>query len=141
MRPQSVVNFERVVLFSLLLAVVKSFMVWERLMAIVGVNGRSAGFIFATQAITCAIYLVLIWFTSRRGSPAAKWIYVVLAALGMLFGLFRIELEARMYGTPYLAITLIRYVLTAVSIWLLFRKDAKAWFRDGRGRVDTSIFK
>ena len=92
------------------------------------------------QAITYAIYLVLIWFVSRRGRPTAKWIYVVLAALGLLFGLYRIGLDARMFGAPFLVIKFAQYVLTAVSVWLLFREDAKAWFRDGRGSVDASIF-
>ena len=140
MRPQSIVHFERVVLFSLLLGVANTFMIWGTLTSSVATAGMGVGFIVTVQAITLAIYLLLIWFIARKGSPVAKWIYVVLAAIGLLFGLIGIGQVAGLYGTSALVITIVQYVLSAVSIWLLFRPDANAWFSNGRGPVDPSIF-
>ena len=141
MRPPSIVNFERVVLFSILLGVANTFLIWEQLAATVATTGMGTGFIVTVQAVTIAIYLLLIWFISRKGSPVAKWIYVVLAAIGLLFGLIGIGQVASLYGTVSLVITIVQYVLSAVSIWLLFQPDANAWFSDGRGPVDPNVFR
>ena len=134
MRPPSIVTFERVVLLSLALGVLNSFLVWDQAVAAVSATGTGMGpgSIIGIQVVTLALYLLLLWFISRKGSPVAKWIYVVLAVLGLVMGLVGIR-QTMSYGTLPLIISGAQYVLTLISVWLLFRPDAKAYFGDGRG--------
>lgn len=139
MRPASIVNFERVVIFSIVLGLINTVLIWDRLTSAVAVSGMGTSFVVTVQAITIALYLLLIWFISRKGSVVAKWIYVVLAAIGLVFGLLGIGQVAALYGNVALIITIVQYLLTLVSIGLLFRPDANAWFR-GERPSDPSVF-
>ena len=134
MRPPSIVTFERVVLLSLALGVLNSFLVWDQAVAAASATGTGMGpgSIIGIQVVTLALYLLLLWFISRKGSPVAKWIYDVLAVLGLVMGLVGIR-QTMYYGTLPLIISGAQYVLTLISVWLLFRPDAKAYFADGRG--------
>lgn len=140
MRPQSIVNFERVVLASILLGIVNTGLIWDDLQAAVATTGMGTGLVLGIQAVTIGLYLLLIWFISRKGSPVAKWIYVVLCVIGLVFGLLGLGEAARLYGTVPLVITVVQYVLSLVSLWLLFRPDSKTWFSDGRGPADPNVF-
>ena len=135
MRPQSIINFERVVLLSLAFGILSAFLSWDQIQANVAATGFGGGFVIGVQAVTIAVYLLLLWFISRHGSPVAKWIYVVLAVAGLLFGLAGIGQTFAM-GAVSAVLTIVQYVLTLVSLWLLFRPDAKAWFAEGRGEID-----
>ena len=140
MRPQSIVNFERVVLASILLGIVNTALIWDDLQAAMATTGMGTGLVLGIQAVTIALYLLLIWFISRKGSPVAKWIYVVLCVIGLVFGLLVLGEAMRLYGTVPLVITIVQYLLSLASLWLLFRPDSKAWFSDGRGPVDPNVF-
>lgn len=136
MRPPSIVTFERVVLFSIVLGIVNAFFTWDRIDAQVSETGVGGGTLIGIQAVTIALYLLLIWFISRHGSSVAKWIYVVLAGLGLVVGLAGIG-ETLALGAISAVMTAVQYILTIASIWLLFRPDAKAWFAEGRGGPDA----
>jgi hypothetical protein len=142
MRPKSIVTFERLVLLGIVLGIINAFMVWDQSQAALQAQGTAvgSGTVIAIQAITVALYLLLVWFISRKGSPVAKWIYVVIAGLGLVIGLAGIQ-QTLAFGTVPLIIAIIQYVLTLVSIYLLFRPDAKAWFSDGRGGADADTFR
>ena len=142
MRPNSIVTFERLVLLYLAVGVFHAYLLWDQTMASLQSQGAAlgSGTIITIQAITVALYLLLVWFISRKGSPVAKWIYVVLAGLGLALGLVGIQ-ETISLGTLPLILALAQYVLTLVTIWLLFRPDSKAWFSDGRGGVDADTFR
>jgi hypothetical protein len=133
MRPKSIVTFERLVLIGLAIGILNSFLVAGRMEAMVATQARgmTMNTVYAVQAITIVLYLVLVWFISRKGSPIAKWIYIVLSALGLLFGLVGLG-QAMQFGTLPLIINLIQYAIAIATIYLLFRPDAKAWFNDGR---------
>lgn len=139
MRPSSIVNFERVVVLSIVLGLVNTVLIWDRIADAVAMTGVSLNFVLTIQAITIGLYLLLIWFISRKGSAVAKWIYVVLAGIGLVFGLFGIGQVAQLYGNVSLVITLVQYVLSIISIALLFRADANAWFR-GERPADPGVF-
>ena len=139
MRPASIVNFERVVLLSIILGIVNTILIWDRLTAAMAVTGMGSNFVITVQAITVALYLVLIWFISRRASNVARWIYVVLAAIGLGFGLMGVGQVQALYGTIPLVITIAQYALAIASLWLLFRSDANAWFR-GERPADPGVF-
>jgi hypothetical protein len=131
MRPKSIVLFERVVLFSLVLGILNSVLVWDRVTAEAAAQGLGSGTLVAIQVLTIAIYLLLIWFIARKASPVAKWIYVVLTALGVVAALAGAG-KTREMGAATLLITLFQYALLLFSVWLLFKPDSKAWFADGR---------
>ena len=91
----------------------------------------SSGTTLGIQIVMILLYLLLIYFISRKGSPVAKWIYVVLCVLGLVFGLVGLPLMMQMGPLP-LVIAIVQYALSIVSLWLLFRPDSKAWFAEGR---------
>ncbi len=132
MRPPSIVNFERVVLLGLALGVLSSFLTWDDTVAAVSATGMGSGTVIAIQAVTIALYLILLWFISRKGSPVAKWIYVVISVISLAIGLAGFG-QIMKSGALQLILTLAQYALALVSLWLLFRPDAKAYFEDGRG--------
>lgn len=142
MRPKSIVTFERLVLLYLAIGVLYAFLVWEQTMASLQARGAAlgSGTIITIQAITVALYLLLVWFIARKGSPVAKWIYVVLGVLSLVLGLFGIQ-ETILLGTLPLILAVAQYALLLFTILLLFRPDAKAWFSDGRGGADSDTFR
>jgi len=143
MRPNSIVLFERLVLLSIVLSLISVFVSWEQTQAMLSAQNSPLGptSILVTQGIMILLYLLLIYFIARKGSPVAKWIYVVLAGLGLVLGLIGIG-QTFQLGTIPGVIALIQYVITAATLWLLFRPDAKAWFSEGRGGdVDVETFR
>lgn len=138
-RPSSIVTFERIVLLSLALGVLNTFLSWDHTMAMLEEQGMGTGSVIGIQVVTTALYLLLLWFISRRASPVAKWIYIVLSVLGILSAVVGLG-EVAKAGTLSLIISIVQYVLLIVSLWLLFRPDAKAWFNDGRGGDDAAAF-
>lgn len=142
MRPKSIVNFERLVLLYLAIGLISAFLVWDETVSSLQAQGAGmgSGTIMTIQAITVALYLLLVWFIARKGSPVAKWIYVVLSGLGLVFGLVGIQ-QTISLGTLPLILSIAQYVLILVTIWLLFRPDSKAWFSDGRGGADSDAFR
>lgn len=134
MRPKSIVLFERLVLLGIVLGIISAFLVHEQVAAMVAAAGQGMGTstVYIIQAIVIGLYLLLIWFISRHGSPVAKWIYVVLAGLSLVAGLAGIG-QTLEFGVVPAIISVAQYVITAVTIWLLFRPDANAWFSEGRG--------
>lgn len=132
MRPKSIVTFERVVLGSLALGILNAFVTREQSAATMADAGMGAGTALGIQGFSIVITLLLLYFISRKGAPVAKWIYVVLTALGLVFGLFGFG-EIAKGGTLPVILTGVQYLLGAFSLYLLFRPDANAWFADGRG--------
>jgi hypothetical protein len=138
MRPPSIVNFTRVVLLSLAIGIVATWLSWDKVQAAVAAtgSGMGSGTILGIQGVTIALYLLLIWFISAHGSPVAKWIYVVLCVLGLVIGLFGFR-QTLAYGTLPALLAAIQYLLSILSLWLLFRPDSKAWFSEGRASPDA----
>ena len=142
MRPKSIVTFERLVLLYLAIGLFYAYLVWDQTMASLQAQGAALGSdtVMTIQAITVALYLLLVWFISRKGSPVAKWIYVVLSGLSLVLGLIGIQ-QTMALGTVPLILSVVQYVLLLATIWLLFRPDAKTWFSDGRGGVESDTFR
>ena len=132
MRPNSIVNFERIVIVSIVLGIINSWMTSEKMRELMaGKPQMSQSTTLTIQVIMILIYLVLIYFISRKGSPVAKWIYVVLCVLGLVAGVFALPLMAQL-GTVSLVVAIVQYALSIASLWMLFRPDSKAWFSEGR---------
>lgn len=139
MRPKSIVNFERVVLFGILINIVNSYLSWGKALAMMQAQQQASGspmrlgsgFLLTTEIVFVVIWLLLVWFISHKGSPVAKWIYVVLALLTLAGAAFSFGKLAS-YGTVSLVLAIVQHLLTLVSLWLIFQPDAKAWFSEGR---------
>jgi hypothetical protein len=134
MRPKSIVLFERLALLSILLGVIGTYLLREQTQAALEAQGTPIGAntVLVIQAVTIAIYLLLVYFIARKGSPIAKWIYVALGALSIVTGLIGVG-QTFALGAVAGAMSLVQIAIGVATIWLLFRPDAKAWFSEGRG--------
>lgn len=89
-RPPSIILFERLFWSSTLVSIVTTFITWNEMAtafdreAGVGRSSGSFGVVFVILVISLAIVFALWYAIARRGSNVAKWIYVVLTAIGAL---------------------------------------------------------
>ena len=135
MRPASIVTFERVVLFMLVIGFASAVLGWDALVAESERRGMGEGALIAVYAATVAITLLLLWLIARRRNNIARWIYVVMSVAGLAVSFANSGNISRM-PVPELLTQAAQWLLTIVSIWLLFRPDAQSWFaghRDGDG--------
>lgn len=139
MRPRSIIWFERVMLLGFALSVVSLAVTWRRMIALMPAELHSPGPTLITLTlIIFAPLLLLLWFVSRKRSVIAKWIFVVFYGSSLLFAVYR-PARAIHWGPISAALTVAQYVGIAISLWLLFRPDARKWFR-GEGPVDPDVF-
>ena len=78
MKPKNVEYFEYLILVSLALGVVQSYLRWPELMA-----KASLEFVLIVQISVFAMMLALTLLISRRGSRIAMWISIALFVLGL----------------------------------------------------------
>jgi hypothetical protein len=140
MRPASIVNFERIVLITIVIGLVATVLNWEAVVAMARSQSRGqfgSNFVLVMQALLIALYLLLLWLIARRRNVVAMWIYVVLAVAGLLLSLRGIGDFGRM---PLWAVLVqaAQWLLTLASLWLLFRPDARAWFRGAGSGADPA---
>jgi hypothetical protein len=128
MRPQSIAKFERVVLVRLVIGFLITVMNWDVARVLAARMGLGNGVLIFTAALAIGVTLLLLWLIARRRSEVAKWIYVVLTAIGIAIGLYGISALFRQ-STPIAIMHIVHYALGAFSIWLLFRPDTRPWFR------------
>jgi hypothetical protein len=128
MRPQSIVNFERLLLLLIVLGLVGTVLDWERTVALAARQGLGSGVVVAITVVSVAIYALLLWLIARRRSLVAVWIYVALVVIGLLYLLMNTG-ELMRQSTPMLLLQAVQCLLSLVSIWLLFRPDSRAWFQ------------
>ena len=132
MRPASIVRFERVVLLTILIGFATIAINWDAAFAPVRRLGYGEGFFWGVNAVSTAVVLLLLWLIARRASSVAKWIYVVLYAIGLVMAAFALSETLRL-PPAILLLQLVQWLLALFSIWLLFRPDSNAWFRRGDG--------
>ena len=141
MRPQSIINFERLYLGSLALGILNYFLSYDEMMAqlqadpaVAEMGFASSGFILGTAAVGWGISLLFWFFIARRASNIAKWVLVIITALGLLF----LPSSLSTVGAVTLVFTLIITVVQLAAIALLFRADAKRWL-EGKGNVADDV--
>lgn len=135
MRPQSIIRFEQLYWASIVLSLIVSILgmdaIGEELAQEPGMAelGLGSGFVVGLVAIGLLISVLLWWLVARKASNVAKWILVVLTAIGL------ISLPGTLAGGLDLVtvISLLSYALSVAAIVCLFREDAKAWFAGSRG--------
>lgn len=122
MRPKSVIHAERLYLLSTLLVLVSTAMAWQPLQQVYG-TGLAAG----VTALIVGAFLLLILFTTRRGSRVARVLLVLLTVFGLGSLLWQISTGQVALGLLGVVNT-VQVVLTVVGAVLLFRPNAATWF-------------
>ena len=137
-RPPSIRWFERIVYLNQLVAIASTYAAWEAIREIADPSFAPPRFMFYLLAVVIAVNLLLMWLIAYRASNVARWILVVLIGLSF-WSLANIPAFLR-FGHTYFALALLQYLLSAVSVWLLFRRDARRWFA-GHRPVDPEVFR
>lgn len=132
MRPQSIVMFERLFLAALAISAISTFIVYDGVARALATDasmqqlGLGSGFLIGLLVASFAIYLLLWYLIAHKAANVAKWILVVLVALGILTslpGLLQASFDVAMLsGLAALA-------LEVGAVACLFRGDASAWLR------------
>ncbi len=147
MRPQSIVLFDRIFLLSVGLGMINTALSFQDNLAYMKADpataqaGFGAGFLILTQGISFAILLLLWYFIVRRASTVAKWILVILTAIGTLAILPTLGTLAER-GLFTMIVALIITAMQIFALVCLFRADAKVWFKSrGQSGADPDIFR
>ncbi|MGK6317951.1 hypothetical protein [Sphingomonas sp. DT-204] len=138
-RPLSIVRFEQFYIAYWLVGLVNTVMSWDRSLSVAmrspAVAAMGPGFLYATTAVGLAIPALLWFFIARRGSTIAKWILVVLFAIGLVALLF--TFMGGRFPTGFSgALALIALVLQAAAVAMLFRPDTRTWFGDSDSEAE-----
>jgi hypothetical protein len=120
MRPTAIVAFERLFVLSLLVGVVQCIVGWEQAVAVVG----SALAVLLIEIIIAGLTLLLIWLTSRRRKKIAKWILIIMFAIGLPQF---VELLAENPASPFVILSFIQVILEIAALALLFTAAARIW--------------
>lgn len=144
MRPTSIVLFERIYLTAVLLSIAGFIFDWEESMETLASEPMlaefGAAYLLLELAISIAIGLLLWYFIARRASNVARWILVVLTALGTV--VLAVPIAAGEYPLDLSGVTgLVVTALSIVAIALLFRSDASRWFERRGWEVDLDVFR
>ena len=120
-RPAEIVWFERIIIATLVLGALNSWLAWPQLVAM-----RGPVFLIAVQLFTIAFIMALTLFISRRRSNIAKWISFGLFVAG-LFVVVRDGLAGLQPGS--LAIGIIQAAAQLVAYALLFTAASRRWLK------------
>ena len=117
--PPSIARFERLFLFSLLLAPLQAALGWEEL----GRRGPAAGML-AIVSLSVATLAALALLVSRGRSRSAKWVLTLLLLIGLplfVLGLARGTVVASPLGA------VVQAGLQAASLALLHTRSVRSW--------------
>ncbi|SOB87361.1 hypothetical protein SAMN06297144_2491 [Sphingomonas guangdongensis] len=139
MRPRSIVLFERLYLGAWALGLINTGLNWSQTMRQFSAGGAvavSPVLLYASTAIGLLIPLVLWFFITRRASLVAKWVLVVLFAIG-LGSIALATLDGRLPSGLAGIVAVTATVLQAVAIGCLFQPDAREWFGEEAAEVKS----
>ena len=146
MRPQSIELFEKVYLGSVALSLVIAAINWVNVSAMLETPeikslGVGSGFLVGIMVLSLIFSLLFWYFITRRASNIAKWIYVVVTAIGV-FGLVGSLANPLTPKGLLLVGNIIAVILQLYAAWLLFRPDAVAWLesKGANGPGDPGTF-
>lgn len=147
MRPKSIDVFEKVYLGAIAVGLINTVVSWSQLDAMLAADprikaaGLGSGTLMVGVVLGLLIPLLLWYFIARRASNVAKWIYVVLTAVG-LFGFLSSLANPLVPKGLLTALGLLSVGLQVYAAWLLFRPDAAAWLdsKGANGPGDPTTF-
>ncbi len=119
MRPQAIVNFERLMLVSIALSIVQ--------IAMIAAQGAGAPlWVLGVSAIVIAVSVALVLLVSRQRSAIAKWALVLLTVLGAGGAIVALGDDSRFDLAE--ALTMLALALQIAAVAMLFGSGAKTWF-------------
>ena len=125
MRPASIVAFERLSLLALAIAVLASVLNWDREIASYTAQGVDASLLPIAMGGLAAVYVVLILLISRGRSSVAKWIYVVLTVVGLVFVVPQL---GAMFSRGLMGLVqALQLLLQVAALVLLFKRESSDW--------------
>lgn len=130
MRPASIVNFERIALLLAVIVLVSAALSWDGLKAAAAQQGLGETALIVVHAVLVAVLLLLLWLIARRRSAVARWIWILLSLAAVAVSIPAIG-DSLSWPLPELLLQAAQWVLLLLSIWMLLRPDAGAWFRGG----------
>ncbi len=136
MRPKSILLFERLFIGNTLVSILPTFIDYSKLRADALNRGAAAAGPLIGIATILIINTLLWYFIARRGSRVAKWILVVVYAIGFLT---KIPMSGRIQalGTFNSAMNALSSILSIAAIVMLFQQDARIWLAHGGGPSPT----
>jgi hypothetical protein len=147
MPPPSIVRFSRLFLISVGFGLINTVLSFSKTQAMLAADpamaelGFGSGFIISIAFVSLAIPLLLWFFIARRASNLAKWILVVLTALGLLMMPSTLS-SANEMGYLWLFMAIAVTAIQLIAIYYLFRADAREWLESHgtRNPVDPGTF-
>lgn len=144
MRPEPIILFEKVFFASLGVGIANAALSWDQVGGMlddpaIRATGIGGGALALSLAFQLLLPLLLWFFIARRPRVIAKWVFVILTALGLL-GFLAVLADPE---APPGMLTIGGAVATLLQIyaaWLLFTPEAKEWLgeRDGPDDADLS---
>jgi hypothetical protein len=138
MKPQSIKMFDYLYLGSLALGVINFLLSREETLALLAADpataGLGSGIMYGIFAFGMGISLLLWFLISQVRSKIAMWIMIGLFAIGLLMT----PSSLATMSTTAMAFAIAVTVLQAVSIFFLFRADAKEYL--SKESVDPKTF-
>ena len=138
MRPASIQTFEKFFLASLAIGLVNAALSYNDNMKMLAADPATAEMASATSFMLPVLVFsvgipLLLWFLiARKASNVAKWVLVVLTALGLLM---MIPTLVTLAGINMVS-TVLTVAVNALQIYAivqLFKPDAKAWLEGKAG--------
>ncbi|MEA3017519.1 MAG: hypothetical protein QOI38_2241 [Sphingomonadales bacterium] len=130
MRPASIVNFERIVLLLIVIGLAGTVLSWDGLRIAARHQGLGETALIAVHVVLLALLLLLLWLIAHRRSAVAKWVWILLCLAGIAVSVPALG-DSLNGPLPALLMQAAQWVLILLSIWMLLRPDAGAWFRGG----------
>lgn len=124
MRPWTIVYFERLFAFTLVLAIPHAWLA--------GDFNEGIGDVFWSLGLTIVISVFLILMISRRRSKVAKWVLVAMTILGILYAAVLLSQGVDLQLSPWFAA--IQFVGQIAAVALLFFPSSRNWF----AHIDTT---
>jgi len=122
MRPQTIVNFERIVFVTLILGLLQSYLDWDR-----ATRMASIGFVLTVQVFTFGLIGGLALLVARRRSNVSKWILIVMFAIG-LPPFVRMIAQGITPGSVWISV--LQTVGQLIACGLLFTASARSWLSE-----------
>ena len=134
-RPASIQQFDKIYLGAYAVGLVNTALSWRATSDQMLDAGQPTWLLPLSTAFGFAITLLLWYFIAQRGSIVAKWIAVVLMVVALLASAFAFAMGRYPAGISGV-LGVVSMVLQVIAIWLLFRSDTKAWFREKPAPAD-----
>jgi hypothetical protein len=141
MRPTSIIWFERINIFGLVLAISTEILLWDQSRSVAAEEGVQVAMVPSLLAASYGLWLLLTLAVSRWRSNLFRWIYAAISVLGLVGVALMLTGAADTQSTPVDTVILLTQCgLDVAALVFLYRRDSTAWLA-GRDPVDPEIFR